>query len=74
MINTQIGANVKYARENSHISIDQLAFMIGTSADQIRRIEAGTHRAAAETLWLMAQELKVSPSAFFTGFDQNPKM
>ncbi|MEN5146508.1 helix-turn-helix domain-containing protein [Brevundimonas diminuta] len=72
-INAQIGANVKSARENANLSVDVLAAKIGSSTDQVARIEAGTHRASAEMLWQMAREMKVSASIFFTGFDQNTK-
>ena len=52
-INVQIGQNVKLARKGAGLDVAQLAALLDISADQIERIEAGTHRATAELLWLM---------------------
>lgn len=73
-INAQIGENVKLARKSAGLDVIQLAVMIDASTDQIERIEAGTHRASAEILWLMARAMGVSVSVFFTEFGESPKM
>ncbi|MEN5146758.1 helix-turn-helix domain-containing protein [Brevundimonas diminuta] len=73
-INVQIGQNVKLARKGAGLDVAQLAALLDISADQIERIEAGTHRATAELLWLMARAMGVSASVFFTEFGQTPKM
>ncbi|WP_427791169.1 helix-turn-helix domain-containing protein [Brevundimonas diminuta] len=73
-INVQIGQNVKLARKGAGLDVAQLAALLDTSTDQIERIEAGTHRATAEMLWLMARAMGVSVCVFFTEFGQSPKV
>lgn len=59
-----LSENIKTIRELRQLAIPQLATLSGISEERLRKIEAGSAKAAKKDLQLLALTLKVPPIAF----------
>lgn len=60
-----IASNIKYLRENAHLTQENLAEKIDCSREFINRLENNKEKPSLQTLILLSASLKVHPSVFF---------
>ncbi len=63
-LNTVVGANLKRLRAERQISLDRLSDLTGVSKSMLGQIERGETSPTINTIWKIANGLKVSFSAF----------
>lgn len=64
-----IGLRVRALRQELGLSQRHLAQLIGTSAPNITRLEAGRHEPTLSTVWTIALALDVAPSRILSVLD-----
>lgn len=64
-----IGSKIKARREHLNIGQDELAKMLNTSRVTVTRYENGSRKVNQDTLFKIAQLLKVDISYFYPGHD-----
>ena len=60
------GNNLRRARSQKSMTLEQLALESGLTYSQISRIELGKINTSAYTVYLLSKTLEVSPSDLFT--------
>lgn len=63
-LNTVVGTNLKRLRADRQISLDRLSDLTGVSKSMLGQIERGETSPTVNTIWKIANGLKVSFSAF----------
>ena len=70
-VDTIVGERIRRRRILSGLTQDQLGEALGVSYQQIQKYETGANRVSAGRLYLIAQELDISPGWFFEGLQDN---
>lgn len=68
LVNTQVGANIRAARESKGLSAAQLGEHMGVSDVQVSKYETGANRIAIARVLQIAAILKVAPSTLIRGW------
>jgi transcriptional regulator with XRE-family HTH domain len=66
-----IGAKMRAARIQAGLDVNQLAALVGTTAERIEGLETGRNIVNAKILLMVAKHLSVSPVYFFIRDDEN---
>ncbi|WP_241158238.1 MULTISPECIES: helix-turn-helix domain-containing protein [unclassified Adlercreutzia] len=62
-----IGAKIRKLREESNLTQDKLALMVGVERSYLAKVEAGTRNASIDVLEKIAGGFGLSLSEFFSG-------
>jgi len=66
-VDVQVGARVRWARQQAGLSLATLAARVGVAFQQLQKYEAGANRISASMLYELAVALKVPVATFFEG-------
>jgi transcriptional regulator with XRE-family HTH domain len=62
-----LGSNLRQLRRAAGVSSPKLADHVGFSYQQLQKYETGVNRISCSTLYIIADYLRLSPLAFFSG-------
>ena len=68
-VDAHVGARLRHARLAAQVSQQELAHVLGVSAERIQRYECGAERVGAGRLYLACGRLNVPPTYFFEGYE-----
>ena len=72
-VDNVIGGNVRLLRQASGLTLPKLADHLNLSYQQVQKYETGANRVSCSTLYVIADHLKLSPLAFFSGLPLHDK-
>jgi transcriptional regulator with XRE-family HTH domain len=72
-VDTIIGGNLRLLRRAAGVGSPKLAKHLDLSYQQLQKYEIGANRLACSTLYIIADYLKLSPLAFFSGLTLHDK-
>ena len=76
-VNKNIGNSLRKLRKDKLITKPEMLRILNVSSQQLNKYENGTNRISASKLFVLLNELKISPNTFYTNtniYDNNDTM